>query len=90
MVVDTVGFHDKAWLDGDKGHPQTDALHVTERFQRVNIGRFMQPHDHLCNVFIAQITRSRPHCVSVSDCSLVSNGIESRTFEVDRMTSSKT
>jgi hypothetical protein len=27
--------HDKGWIDGNKGHPQTDALHVTERFLRV-------------------------------------------------------
>ena len=38
LVVDTVGFHDKGWLDGNKGHPQTDALHVTERFRRPSFG----------------------------------------------------
>lgn len=39
LVVDTIGFQDKGWLDGNKGHPHTDALHVTERFRRVNFGR---------------------------------------------------
>jgi hypothetical protein len=38
LVVDTVGFNDKNWLDGNKGRPQTEALHVTERFRRVNFG----------------------------------------------------
>lgn len=35
LVVDTVGFNDKTWLDND-GHPHSDALHVVERIQRVN------------------------------------------------------
>ena len=39
LVVDTTGFHDKPWLDGDKGHPQSDALRVTERFRRIDFGR---------------------------------------------------
>jgi hypothetical protein len=35
LVVDTVGFNDKSWLDRD-GHPHSDQLHVTERFHRVD------------------------------------------------------
>jgi len=35
LVVDTVGFNGKIWLD-PKGLPSTDALHVTERIRRVN------------------------------------------------------
>ena len=38
LVVETIGFHDKSWLDGDKGHPQTDALRVIERFRRRDFG----------------------------------------------------
>jgi hypothetical protein len=38
LVVDTTGFSDRIWLDGDKGHPLTDALHVTERFRRIDFG----------------------------------------------------
>jgi hypothetical protein len=34
LVVDTVGFNDKTWLD-QVGHPHSDALHVVERFRRV-------------------------------------------------------
>jgi hypothetical protein len=37
LVVDTVGFNDKGWLDGI-GHPRSEALHVTERFQRRDFG----------------------------------------------------
>ncbi len=37
LVVDTIGFNDRGWLD-DGGHPQTEALHVTERFRRRNFG----------------------------------------------------
>jgi hypothetical protein len=35
LVVDTVGFNDKTWLDL-VGHPHSDALHVVERVRRVN------------------------------------------------------
>lgn len=35
LVVDTVGFNGKTWLD-PKGLPSSDALHVTERIRRVN------------------------------------------------------
>ena len=37
LVVDTTGFNDRGWLD-DGGHPQTEALRVTERFRRRNFG----------------------------------------------------
>ena len=35
LIVDTIGFNDKTWLDG-AGHPHSDALHVVERFRRVD------------------------------------------------------
>jgi hypothetical protein len=35
LVVDTVGFNDKTWLDHE-GHPHSEALHVVERVRRVN------------------------------------------------------
>jgi hypothetical protein len=34
LVVDTVGFNDKTWIDR-AGHPHSDALHVVERIKRV-------------------------------------------------------
>ena len=35
LVVDTIGFNGKTWLD-NVGHPHSDALHVVERFQRID------------------------------------------------------
>jgi hypothetical protein len=35
LVVDTIGFNDKTWLD-QMGHPHTDQLHLIERYKRVN------------------------------------------------------
>lgn len=35
LVVDTVGFNDKTWLDR-LGHPHSTQLHVTERFRRID------------------------------------------------------
>jgi hypothetical protein len=35
LIVDTIGFNDKTWLDRI-GHPHSDALHVVERIQRLN------------------------------------------------------
>ena len=37
LVVDTVGFNGKAWLD-QLGRPSTEALHVIERFRRRDFG----------------------------------------------------
>jgi hypothetical protein len=37
LVVDTIGFNGKTWLD-NAGHPTTDALHTTERFHRRDFG----------------------------------------------------
>ena len=34
-MVATVGFNDKVWLD-QQGHPQTEKLHMIERYKRVN------------------------------------------------------
>jgi hypothetical protein len=33
LVVDTIGFNDKTWLDG-AGHPHSEALHLVERIRR--------------------------------------------------------
>ena len=35
LVVDTIGFNDKTWLD-TAGHPHSDALQMIERFQRTD------------------------------------------------------
>jgi hypothetical protein len=38
LKVDTIGFNDRGWIDTGIGHPQTEALHVIERFRRSNFG----------------------------------------------------
>jgi hypothetical protein len=38
FVVETVGLKDAGWLDTQKGHPNSDALHLTERFTRTDFG----------------------------------------------------
>ena len=38
LVVESIGFNDRTWLDYG-GHPHTDALRMTERYRRVNLGR---------------------------------------------------
>lgn len=35
LVVQTIGFNDKSWLDND-GHPHSDQMRLEERFQRVD------------------------------------------------------
>ena len=37
LVVETIGFNDKTWLDGF-GHPHSDAMKVTERYRRRDAG----------------------------------------------------
>jgi hypothetical protein len=38
LKVDTIGFTDQGWLDTGMGHPQTEALHIIERFRRTDFG----------------------------------------------------
>jgi hypothetical protein len=38
LVVESAGFNDRSWLDAF-GHPHSDALRVTERFHRLDVGR---------------------------------------------------
>jgi hypothetical protein len=38
LVVETMGFNGRSWVDTAKGHPQTEAGHVTERFTRPDFG----------------------------------------------------
>jgi hypothetical protein len=37
LVVDTVGFNDRSWLD-TSGHPHSEGLHLIERFHRLDFG----------------------------------------------------
>jgi hypothetical protein len=38
FLVETTGFRDGGWLDTKKGRPHSDALHLTERFRRPDMG----------------------------------------------------
>jgi hypothetical protein len=40
LIVETVGFNDKTWLD-DVGHPHSEELRVTERWRRPNFGHMV-------------------------------------------------
>jgi hypothetical protein len=37
LVVDTVGFNDKTWLDST-GKPHSEAMHLIERYKRPDLG----------------------------------------------------
>ena len=37
LVIDSVGFRDKGWMDFE-GHPHTDAVHVIQRMSRPDLG----------------------------------------------------
>jgi hypothetical protein len=37
LVVDTIGFNDRSWLDST-GKPHSEALHLTERYRRPDLG----------------------------------------------------
>jgi hypothetical protein len=37
LVVETVGYNDRGWLDG-AGHPRTEKLRVVEEFRRPDLG----------------------------------------------------
>ena len=37
LVVETIGFNDKTWLDS-RGHPHSEAMRVTEKYRRRDVG----------------------------------------------------
>lgn len=41
FIVDSRGFRDGGWIDTAKGRPSSDALHVIERFRRVDFGHMI-------------------------------------------------
>jgi hypothetical protein len=40
FVVESNGFNDRSWLDA-RGHTHSEALHLTERFHRINFGTML-------------------------------------------------
>ena len=59
LVVESIGFKDQSWLDYD-GHPHTDALQMTERYRRRDVG-----HLDLDVTFEDPGAYNRPWTVSV-------------------------
>ena len=59
LVVESNGFNDRTWLDHD-GHPHTEALRMTERYQRRDFG-----HLDLDVTFSDPKTYARPWTVAV-------------------------
>jgi hypothetical protein len=39
LVVESSGFRDGGWIDTQRARPHSDAMHVTERIHRTNVGR---------------------------------------------------
>lgn len=37
LVVESIGFNDRSWLDG-AGHPRSESMRITERFRRSDFG----------------------------------------------------
>jgi hypothetical protein len=40
LVVDSIGFNDRIWLDLN-GHPHTEMLHLVERYRRLDLGQLV-------------------------------------------------
>jgi hypothetical protein len=59
LVVESSGFNDRTWLDLT-GHPHTEALHVTERFHRLDYG-----HMQLEMTFNDPMTYRKPWTIAV-------------------------
>ncbi len=38
FIVETIGLRDRGWIDTRKARPHSDALHLTERFRRIDFG----------------------------------------------------
>jgi hypothetical protein len=64
LVVDTAGFNDRNWLDV-YGHPQTEALHITERFRRIDFG-----HLQIEMTFNDPTVFTRPFSITISKVAL--------------------
>jgi hypothetical protein len=60
LVVDTIGYNDRTWLDFI-GHPHSDALHVTEHFRRIDFG-----HMQLEMTFDDPKTYARPFTITMA------------------------
>ena len=60
LVVETIGYNDKTWLDFS-GHPHSEALRITERFRRTNFG-----HMELALTFDDPKTYTKPWTIDLA------------------------
>jgi hypothetical protein len=84
LVVESAGFNDRTWLDLT-GHPHTEALRVTERFRRLDVGRMQ-----LEMTFDDPKTYARPWTIAVDvelvpDTDLLENVCNENEKDRDRL-----
>jgi hypothetical protein len=60
FVVETTGYNDRTWLDFS-GHPHSDALKVTERYRRADVG-----HMQLAMTFDDPKTYTKPFTITMA------------------------
>ena len=66
LVVETIGFNDKGWLDG-AGHPRTEKLRVIEEIRRPDLGHLEiqttieDPGSYVKSWTIKQVAESAPN-----------------------------
>ena len=64
LIVDTIGFNDKTWLNG-QGMPHSDQLHVIERYRRPDLGHLeMEITLEDAKAFTKPYTFTRVHTLS--------------------------
>ena len=66
LVVDTIGFTDKTWLD-QMGHPHTEKLHLTERYKRVDASDAGARHGDRRSGRVHQAVERAPELRAVED-----------------------
>jgi hypothetical protein len=84
LVVESNGFTDRSWLDFD-GHPHTEALRITERYTRRNIGRidaqitFTDPKAYLKPIAVSIPMKLQP------DTEMLESVCENNAKSLERM-----
>ena len=66
LVVDTIGFNDKTWLD-QVGHPHTEQMHLIERYRRVDKNDDGARHDHRRSGCLHEALERTPQLHAVDD-----------------------
>jgi len=88
LVVESNGYTDRSWLDFN-GHPHTDALRITERYTRRNIGRIdLQATLVDPTVYARPITFSIPIALQ-ADTELLEGICENHHASRERMTATQ-